>query len=111
MRASFVLLFRQGDRKLTEAEQKRRSEEVRAWMMQQFGEGRFPDPRLLGDESYRSDDHASGANEGGKILAIVFIDARDFSEAAKIARTHPGLHYGVNIEVRPWSRPVPQPVP
>jgi len=39
------------------------------------------------------------------VIALNFIQATDFSEAEAIAKTHPGLRYGVNIEVRPWNDP------
>jgi len=39
------------------------------------------------------------------VIALNFIEAADFAEAVKIAKTHPGLRYGVHIEVRPWTDP------
>jgi len=39
------------------------------------------------------------------VIVFNFIEAADFSEAVTIAKTHPGLRYGVSIEVRPWSDP------
>ena len=38
---------------------------------------------------------------------IVFFDAPSKEEALEIARIHPGLHYGVTVEVREWDRPRP----
>jgi hypothetical protein len=39
------------------------------------------------------------------VIALNFIAAEDFDDAVRIAKTHPGLRYGVNIEVRPWKDP------
>jgi hypothetical protein len=63
------------------------------------------DPRVLGDESLRLDDGAATGNADGHVIALNFIEATSFSEAVKIAKTHPGLRYGVSIEVRPWVDP------
>jgi hypothetical protein len=105
MKGSFVFIFRQGSRKLSEEEQKRRTEEVRAWALEQLKDGRNFDPRVLGDESYRLEDGTAGANSDGPVIAFNFIEANDFSEAVELAKTHPGLRYGVRIEVRPWADP------
>src|SRR5215831_18187696 len=96
MARSFVFIFRQGSRKLAEDEQKQRTEEVREWALKQVKDGRGLDPRILGEESLRLGDGS---------IAINFIEATDFSDAVKIAESHPGLRYGVNIEVRPWIDP------
>jgi hypothetical protein len=112
VKETFVFIYRQGARKLSDEEQKRRSEEVRAWATRQNSEGRKLDPRILGDENYSvglESDGTDAANRDGRLIAIVFIEANDFSEAVKIAKTHPGIRYGVSIEVRPWGRPAPVP--
>jgi hypothetical protein len=101
MKAGFVLIFRQGTKTLSEDEQKRRTEEVRGWALQQIKDGRGLEPRVLGDQSIRLGDSASD----GVVIALNFIHATDFDEAVNIARTHPGLRYGVSIEVRPWTDP------
>ena len=40
-------LFRQGPTRLSETDQKRRTDEVRAWTLRQNYEGRKLDPRIL----------------------------------------------------------------
>jgi hypothetical protein len=105
----FVFLFRQSS-PLSEVDQKRRAEEVRNWALRQNAEGHKLDPRRLGEEK-----HLIGPNgksgvasqaADGSLTAILFVEARDFAEAVKIAESHPALHYGViNIEVRPWTAP------
>ncbi len=101
----FVLLFRQG-RTLSEEEQKQRTNEVRAWALQKISEGRKLDPRILSEESNR----VSPKGES-PVIAFLFLEASDFTEAVKIAETHPGIRYGVNIEVREWTTPLAQPAP
>jgi hypothetical protein len=105
MKGSFVLIFRQGSRTLTDEEQKRRTEEVRAWAIQHINDGHRLDPRVLDDESRRVGDDASHAGGDGRVTALNFIEAIDFDDAVKIASTHPGLRYGIGIEVRPWKDP------
>src|SRR5262245_18741969 len=100
----FVLLFRQSPIRRSEAEQKRRAEEVRAWALRQYDDGRKLDPRILGQENYRVGPDGKGGPVGetgdGPLIAITFLEAPDFAEAVRIADSHPGLRYGVSVEVR-----------
>jgi len=105
VKESFVFIFRKGVRKLSEDEQKRRTEEVRAWALQQIADHRGLEPRVLDDESVRVGDNPANGINDGLVIALNFIEAKDFNEAVAIAKTHPGLRYGVSIEVRPWSDP------
>jgi hypothetical protein len=110
----FVLLFRQSPIHLSETEQKRRAEEVRAWALQQKSDGRKLDPRILGQENYRIGPAGKGGPAGetgdGPLIAITFLEARDFAEAVRIADSHPGLRYGVSVEVRSWAPPPAPPL-
>ena len=105
----FVFLFRQYPTHLSEADQKRRAKEVRAWALRQNAEGHKLDPRILTTEKHRVEPDSKygsgGQTEDESVIAITFIDAHDFVEVRTIAETHPGLGYGVSIEVRPWTRP------
>jgi hypothetical protein len=105
----FVFLFRQSS-PLSEADQKRRAEEVRAWAQRQNDEGHKLDPRALGEQNHRIGPGARSGSTNQRdelpLTAILFVEARDFAEAVKIAETHPALRYGViSVEVRPWSPP------
>src|SRR5262249_6873181 len=106
----FVLLFRQNPTRLSEAEQKRRFEEVRAWALRQNDDGRKLDPRILGQENYRVGPDGKGGPVGetgdGPLIAITFLEARDFAEAVRMADSQPGVRYGVRVEVR-WGGPPP----
>lgn len=110
---SFVIIFRQGPRQLTEAELKRRTEETRAWARQQNAAGHKLDPHILEPEGQRIEPDGSGgpvaATSAGSITALLFLEARDLAEAVEVARAHPGLRYGAGVEVRPWAPPPPQP--
>jgi hypothetical protein len=105
----FVFFFRQS-RQLSEPKQKQRTAEVVAWVQRQIAEGRKLEPRILGterelvvEEENRS---AAEPTSRGTLVATNFLEAKDFEEAVKIAKTHPGLRYGVSIEVRPWTNPL-----
>jgi hypothetical protein len=104
MMSSFVFIFRQSSRNLTVHEQKQRTQEVRSWALQQVKEHDL-DPRVLGGESRRFDDGTVNRSEEASVIGFNFIEAKDFGEAVQVAQTHPGLRYGVSIEVRPWTDP------
>jgi hypothetical protein len=104
VKPSFVFIFRKSNRTLSEEEQKRRTEEVRAWALQEV-KAHDLEPRVLGDESLYLGDSVKGSNGEATVIALNFIKAEDFDEAVKIAKSHPGLRYGVSIEVRPWTDP------
>jgi hypothetical protein len=104
----FVLLFQQG-RNLSEEEQKRRADEIKAWAVHAVAEGWNPEPRALGKESYHlgpEGESASAQMSGdGLILVLLFIEASDFNEAVAIAKGHPAMRYGSHVEVREWTAP------
>ena len=110
MKGSFVFIFRQGSSgNLTDEEQKRRTEEVRDWATQHIKDGHGLDPRVLDNESRHLGDDATHSESDGPVIALNFIEATDFEDAVRMAKTHPGLRYGVRIEVRPWRDPRAQP--
>src|SRR5206468_8077903 len=81
----FVFLFRPGPTPLSETDQTRRAEEVLAWALRQNNEGRKLDPRKLGEE-HRC---IGPPDDCGSLANILFLEARDFAEAVKIAETRP----------------------
>ncbi len=104
----FVLLFRKSQKQLSEAEQRRAVDKGRTWGSQLLNEGCKLDVRQLGKESHRIDPDGESGKSGVSewpIIAAVFLQASDFTEAVKIAKTHPGIHYGLSVEVRPWAPP------
>jgi hypothetical protein len=105
----FVFLFRQSS-PLSEAERKRRAEEVRAWAMQLNRDGHKLDPRILGEEKHQigadGKESSAGQSQEAPLSAILFVEAHDFAEAVRIAKSHPALRYGIiSVEVRAWSSP------
>jgi hypothetical protein len=113
----FAFIFRQTNvnSSLTAEQQKRRTEEVRNWAIHLRDEGHTLEPHLLSGNRYvvapdgKSESSAQAAS-GDPIVAILIIDAPSFEEARKIAATHPGLHYGVSIEVHEAASPAVPPV-
>jgi hypothetical protein len=105
----FVMIFRQGPRPLTDTDQRRRAEEIRAWARRQNAAGHNLDPHTLAPESAHRGLESSSATpaDAWPITALLFLEAYDLAEAAQVAGSHPGPHYGVDVEVRPWLRPVP----
>jgi len=75
------------------------------WALQQLKDGRELEPRVLDDESFQlSDDEVASSNES-RVIVLNFIEVADLKEAVRIAQSHPGLRYGVIIEVRSWNDP------
>lgn len=109
----FVIIFRQGPHQLTEAELTQRAEETRGWARRQNDAGHKLDPHILALEGqWMGPNGESGAppvTGAGSLTALLFLEARDLAEAVDIAKEHPGLRYGANVEVRPWAPPPPPP--
>lgn len=104
----FVIIFRQGQRTLTDADKQRRAEETTAWARRHNGAGHKLDPRILAPEAaLRGPEDTGSRADAWPVTALLFLEARDLNEAARIAEAHPALRYGARIEVRPWAPPVP----
>ena len=104
----YVLIFRQGPIQLSDEEQKKRREEVKNWALRQREEGRALDGRVLEDESRTIPPNTvrpDGPDREWPVIAFAFLEARSFQEAVEIAQTHPGIRFGVSVEVRGWSSP------
>lgn len=105
----FVIIFRQGPRTLTDADLARRQKEVSAWAREHNAAGHKLEPRILAPDVLRHG--ASASADTWPITALLFLEARDLTEAAKVAQSHPANHFGASVEVRPWAPPaVPTPV-
>jgi hypothetical protein len=112
----FVFIFRQSNFPMNEELQKRRAEEVRVWATRLRDAGYTLEPHLLDEERYVADPagHNAPVNSdklGDPVIAILFVDATNFEEAKKTAATHPGLRYGVSVEVRASTSPAFAPTP
>jgi hypothetical protein len=106
----YVFIFRPGNRTRSKRDEQRRATEVREWALRQISEGRKLDPRLMAADYRRVSEEGennSALPTDSPVVAILFLEAKDFDEAVGIAKTHPGLQYGVSIEVRPWTTPLP----
>lgn len=106
---TFVIIFRQGPRTLTDTDKQRRAEETTVWARRQNGSGHRLDPRILAPESaLRGPERTAVAHaDAWPITALLFLEAHDLSEAAQVAESHAALRYGASVEVRPWAPPVP----
>lgn len=107
----YVMLFR-GTRTLTPEELQTRAKEIRDWVQQVTAMGIHLDPRPLGDTvanlSSQGDTTISHNDPTDRsLLTMVYFDAADNAKALEVARIHPGLHYGVTVELRQWAPPPP----
>ena len=105
----YALIFHP-TRTLTPDELKQRAVDIAAWVKQVTDMGITLDPRNFGETA------ANFVTEGNQVISreesvdstlatIVFLDSASKEEAVNIARIHPGLRYGVNVEVREWTSP------
>ena len=104
----FVIIFRQGPRALSKADLERRQQAVSAWAREQNAAGHKLEPRILAPDVVRpgpAGEH-DGTSEAWPITALLFLEASDLAEAARIAGSHPAKDFGVSVEVRPWAPPV-----
>jgi hypothetical protein len=110
---SFVIIFRQGPRTFTDADLKRRQQEVSAWAREKNAAGHKLEPRILGPEVLRpgAGTESGAGPDGWPVTALLFLEAHDLAEAAKIAASHPAKNFNVSLEVRPWAPPVVAPAP
>jgi hypothetical protein len=107
----FALIFRQSPFPLTEEGRQRRAKEAAAWAVHLRDQGHTLEPHLLGDEhAIVVSDGVTTKDTGDPIVAILVFDAPTFDDAKQIASTHPGLHYGISIEVRLATIPAFPPV-
>lgn len=106
----YAFIFRQTPTRLTEDQQKQRAEEVAHWATQLRDAGHNMSPHLLGTERavFTSEGIDSGAADnqaGDPVVAILIAGFTSFDDAKRAAATHPGLRYGVTIEVRAATAP------
>ena len=105
----YALLFHTS-RTLTPEEVAQRKIEIAAWVEKVTRMGITLDPRALGETE------ATFSAEGSKVISrnsstdptlsnLVFFDSPTKDEAIEVARIHPGLHYGVTVDVREWTSP------
>lgn len=109
----YVLIFRP-TRALTADELKQRAVEIPAWVKRVQEMGISLDPKALSHDAIRlSEQDGKITSQEGPIdpalTNLVFFDAASQEQALEVARIHPGLHYGVTVEVREWTFPVPTP--
>jgi hypothetical protein len=106
---TFVILFRQSPTPLNDTDKQHRAEGTSAWARHQNGAGHKFDPHILAPESAHRglENSATAKADTWPITAVIFLEARDLSEAAQVAESHPALCYGASVEVRPWAPPTP----
>lgn len=108
----YALIFRQSPIQLSDSEQTQRREDVQNWALRQREEGRALEGRILEDEGYTAlpnTDRSGKPDHEWPVAAVAFLEATSFEEAVEIAKTHPGIRFGVSVEVRGWSAPAAAP--
>jgi len=104
----YVMMFLPNPNVLSEADIKKRDAEIHAWAVQNNAV-RHLEPRIpaasgtsirmnSGNESIAKDTNAP-------VVALLFFEAADMTDAVKFTQTHPGLRYGANLVVCEWTQP------
>lgn len=108
----YVMIFR-ATRPFTTEEQQTRPRDIQKWVAEVTSMGIQLDPRNLGD-TVANLSQVDGSIVSRKdptdrtLVTLVFFDAPDNTKALEIAHMHPGPRYGVTLELREWSAPIPQ---
>jgi hypothetical protein len=105
----YALIF-QPTRTVTSEEQKQRGVDIAAWVKKVTDMGITLDPRNFTDTlaTFALEDSqvvSRNGSSGPKPATIVFFDSPSSVKAVDIARIHPGLRYGVTVEMREWTSP------
>lgn len=105
---TFLILFRRDGGPLSEAEQLSLGRDIGAWARLHNEAGHKLAPRILAPGSRHIGPHRDAVQtEPMPITALLFLEARDLDEAARVAESHPGMRHGFTVEVRAWSAPNP----
>jgi hypothetical protein len=105
----YALIFR-STRTLTPEEMKQRQVEIASWVERVTDMGITLDPRnftgIAANLSAQGSEIVSREGSSDPTLGtIVFFDSPSTGQSVEIARMHPGLRYGVTVEVREWTSP------
>jgi hypothetical protein len=105
----YALIFH-ATRTFTPEEQKQRAVDIAGWVKKVTDMRITLDPRNFRDTlaTFALEDSkvvSRNGSSGPKPATIVFFDSPSSEQAVDIARIHPGLNYGVTVEVREWSSP------
>jgi hypothetical protein len=105
----YALIFH-STRGLTAEELAKRKIEIAAWVKTVTEMGVYLDPRAFGEKvAYYTSEGGKGVlHEGSSdpsLINVVYFDAPSREEAIHIAEIHPGLHYGVSVDLREWTTP------
>jgi hypothetical protein len=97
----FALLFR-ATRALTAEELPRRNAAARAWALALRGDGKLSSASPLDDAGFTvSKQGIAPVAPDRAVAAVLVVQARDLDSAIALAKGHPGLAFGSEIEVRP----------
>src|SRR5204862_5907068 len=104
---SFALLFRP-TRVLEPVEAARRNDAARAWAFARRDEGSLQHATPFEEEGVRVTlDDLRSVDVLGTVGAVLILQAPDIAAAVELAKTHPGLPYGVEIDIRPVKAVLP----
>lgn len=109
---TFVILFRRDRGPLSEAERLSLSHDIGAWVRLHNEAGHKLAPHILAPESrHLGPQRGAVQAEPVPVTAVLFLEARDLDDAARVAESHPGMRHGFSVEVRAWSAPNPASAP
>ena len=103
----FALLFRP-TRTVSPEDAARRNDAARAWAFARRDEGSLQHATPLEEEGVRVTlDDLRSVDVLGTVGAVLVLQAPDMATVVELAKTHPGLRYGVEIDIRPVKAILP----
>ena len=105
----FALIFRP-TRPVQPDDLPRRNAAARDWALARRNEGTLLRASPLTDEGVRvAEDGATPMADARAVASVLVIQAADLESAVALAKGHPGLAFGTEIEVRPVKAVAPPP--
>lgn len=106
----YAFVFRQTPAQFTAEQQAQRAKDVAAWATHLRDAGHNMRPFLLGKEAVLLQPNGDSSStptspSADPIVAILIANFASLDDAHQAAATHPGLRYGITIEIREATQP------
>jgi YCII-related domain-containing protein len=103
----FAFIFRP-TRPIAPSDLPRRNAAARDWALALQRDGKLHGANPLGDDGFKvSDTGVAPTSREGAVASVLIIEAESLESAVALAKGHPGLAFGTEIEVRPVKAVAP----
>jgi hypothetical protein len=106
---AFAFIFRP-TRPIAPSDLPRRNAAARDWALALQRDGKLRGANPLEDEGFRvTGEGVAATSREGSVASVLIIEAESLESAVALAKKHPGLAFGTEIEVRPVKAVAPPP--